>query len=67
MKVVRIRSRHNEIFYFDIFVDVKNVVVEIDNQWDVKLPVWVGGTLDVLTLEDYFNKKRNDFYFSMEL
>lgn len=58
---VTVRSRSNPLFHFDIEVR-DGTVVGIDNQWDVKLPVWTDSRLDMIMLKDYLSKNRRDLY-----
>ena len=62
-KIITIRSKHNNIFHYDITINDKNIVIEIDNQWDVQdIPVWLNMSFDIKGLNHYIMFKRPDFY-----
>ena len=67
-RVITIRSKSNEVFHYDIYLDSDNKVVKIDNQWDVSsIPAWTGMSFDIKSLRHYLSTKRPDFYIENEL
>ena len=62
-KIITVRSKNNNIFHYDIFLNDKNIVIAIDNQWDVNnIPVWLGMVFDIKWLIHYIKNERPDFY-----
>lgn len=62
-KTIIVKSKYNNLFHYDIYLDENNKVIQIDNEWDVsELPVWKGMNFDIVLLQDYITRKRPEFY-----
>ncbi len=61
-KKITIRSTRNELFHYDIYLDENEIVTGINNQWHVKLPVWIDMPFQFLSLKVFLNKKEPSLY-----